>query len=610
MSVVLSSLERGIMSDSERKEEEEETLGGGEAAVSSEVGSKEPSEDVLPPSESERLDEESQEEEEAKSESEPPVSGVEAAPEKESEEMKSENGDVSLECLDSSPSKTEDSSGEKNEEKEEEETPDKEQEEVEVEEETPDKEQEEVEVEEETLEVEEEEAKPEEEEEGGCGSSSLVLSEAELSSSAAGAPSCTESDSKDDIIVLESPSPKYVSTPCKPPRTYSDREWFESLSEEELSWYSSNGPGASHFESKTLQCTGCSSQILNSGNDTVFRHPSLGVAICRTCKNYYEKGEWTKDEEGYDVYCLWCGNGGDLILCDFCSHSFCKRCIHRNLGRKMLTEISKADTWKCLHCKPNLIYYHRAIYHAFVQHQAEQSLTRRKSTLKKKEVVTSVAADPTDNFLDDNIGEAFKTLSIYQKCLEDERRRWIKCKKRMDLDAAGAIARNLRKIYAITKQNMNLLDADLIQSFANQFPGVSTKKLDVTTGVEHLVKKRKRDLASTTPVMPPTNGPDEFIVNGSPVTADYHGPEVDEEFDPSALLQVEFRETSTLKKTATRPPPPPANPRFILPKPAASNEIEVLTLDSDDDDDLSSPPTTPPFKKRRSGPKSKTMYLD
>ncbi|CAB4068358.1 ATRX [Lepeophtheirus salmonis] len=223
-----------------------------------------------------------------------------------------------------------------------------------------------------------------------------------------------EESSKDDIIVLGSKKLKPLN----------DEEWFLKLSDDELTWYRENGPHSSYFEHKTIQCTGCSSQILNTGQDQVFRHPSLGVAICKGCKNYYQNGEWTKDEDGYDVYCRWCGNGGDLLLCDFCTHSFCKRCIQRNLGRKKLHEICEADTWQCLLCQPSLIYYQRSIYHAFVQFQCEKSLKARKSLKKKESNIVR------ETFLDENITEAFKTLSIYQKCLEDERRRWLKCKKK------------------------------------------------------------------------------------------------------------------------------------------------------------------------------------
>ena len=62
------------------------------------------------------------------------------------------------------------------------------------------------------------------------------------------------------------------------------------------------------------------------------------------------------------------------------------------------------------------------------------------------------------NFVDENLSEAFKTLNVYQKCLEQERDRWVKSGQQLNVNSATAVCRALRKIYAITKQNMDLLD--------------------------------------------------------------------------------------------------------------------------------------------------------
>lgn len=42
------------------------------------------------------------------------------------------------------------------------------------------------------------------------------------------------------------------------------------------------------------------------------------------CHKFYGSGTFKKDSEGYDEYCRWCANGGDLLLCDFCQNGFCK----------------------------------------------------------------------------------------------------------------------------------------------------------------------------------------------------------------------------------------------------------------------------------------------
>ena len=43
----------------------------------------------------------------------------------------------------------------------------------------------------------------------------------------------------------------------------------------------------------------------------------------------------------------------------------------------------------------------------------------------------------------------------------------------MDLTMVTGISKSLRKIYAITKQNMDLLDRAVVQSYISQFPNKS-----------------------------------------------------------------------------------------------------------------------------------------
>lgn len=41
-----------------------------------------------------------------------------------------------------------------------------------------------------------------------------------------------------------------------------------------------------------------------------------------------------------DEQCRWCGEGGKLVLCDFCNNAFCKDCVRQNLGKKELSLIT------------------------------------------------------------------------------------------------------------------------------------------------------------------------------------------------------------------------------------------------------------------------------
>merc|ERR1719319_501377 len=89
-----------------------------------------------------------------------------------------------------------------------------------------------------------------------------------------------------------------------------------------------------------------------------------------------------------------------------------------------------------------------------------------------------VEMDKIETFIDENISEAFDTLAIYQKCLEDEKKKWTKSGKSLTANNAAATARSLRRIYSITKQNMELLDTALVQAYGGLFPDENKNKLD------------------------------------------------------------------------------------------------------------------------------------
>ncbi|KAM3869276.1 transcriptional regulator ATRX-like [Diretmus argenteus] len=100
-----------------------------------------------------------------------------------------------------------------------------------------------------------------------------------------------------------------------------------------------------------VSCTACGRQVNHFQRDSFFRHPVLKVLICKSCFKYYSSDDISKDGDGMDEQCRWCGEGGNLICCDYCSNAFCKKCILRNLGRKELSGILESK-WYCYVCSP------------------------------------------------------------------------------------------------------------------------------------------------------------------------------------------------------------------------------------------------------------------
>uniref|UniRef100_A0A7M4EQ57 Transcriptional regulator ATRX n=1 Tax=Crocodylus porosus TaxID=8502 RepID=A0A7M4EQ57_CROPO len=102
-----------------------------------------------------------------------------------------------------------------------------------------------------------------------------------------------------------------------------------------------------------VSCTACGQQVNHFQKDSIYRHPTLKVLICKTCYKYYMSDDISRDSDGMDEQCRWCAEGGNLICCDFCHNAFCKKCILRNLGRKELSTImDENNQWHCYICQP------------------------------------------------------------------------------------------------------------------------------------------------------------------------------------------------------------------------------------------------------------------
>ncbi|XP_010189305.1 PREDICTED: transcriptional regulator ATRX-like [Mesitornis unicolor] len=102
-----------------------------------------------------------------------------------------------------------------------------------------------------------------------------------------------------------------------------------------------------------VNCTACGQQVNHFQKDSIYRHPTLKVLICKTCYKYYMSDDISRDSDGMDEQCRWCAEGGNLICCDFCHNAFCKKCILRNLGRKELSTIlDENNQWHCYICHP------------------------------------------------------------------------------------------------------------------------------------------------------------------------------------------------------------------------------------------------------------------
>merc|ERR1712029_1077550 len=114
--------------------------------------------------------------------------------------------------------------------------------------------------------------------------------------------------------------------------------------------------------------------------------------------------------------------------------------------------------------------------------------------------------------------------------------KWIKQRKNMNPNNTAAIVRSLRKIFNITKQNMDLLDTTLVQGYTMVYPDESERKIRVTGGVG---VELDNSMTTSTPVKTPSKK------RKRPAVSNTNGENVldrddDDAFDPSLLCSVEI----------------------------------------------------------------------
>ena len=104
-----------------------------------------------------------------------------------------------------------------------------------------------------------------------------------------------------DVITVEDTGENAL-----PSKTIPDAVFFDSVSEEEKQYYEDNSLSQAKLETFNVRCTACWKQVNHHVMNSVMRHPVLGVAICRYCRDFYEgdgtEDGWEKDEEGLDLY--------------------------------------------------------------------------------------------------------------------------------------------------------------------------------------------------------------------------------------------------------------------------------------------------------------------